>query len=40
MSQRAIGFSALALWLFVPWSLWVDRHRDATITPATPSLTH
>jgi hypothetical protein len=19
--------SALALWLFVPWSYWIDRHR-------------
>jgi hypothetical protein len=40
MSQRAIGFSALGLWLFVPWSWWVDRHRAATIAPATPFLIH
>lgn len=26
-SGRAVGFSALALWLFVPWSYWIDRHR-------------
>lgn len=25
---RAIGLVALALWLFVPWSWWVDRHRE------------
>jgi membrane-bound metal-dependent hydrolase YbcI (DUF457 family) len=26
-SGRAIGWSALGLWLFVPWSYWIDRHR-------------
>lgn len=26
--QRAIGFVTLGLWLFVPWSWWVDRHRE------------
>jgi membrane-bound metal-dependent hydrolase YbcI (DUF457 family) len=26
-SERAVAFSALALWLFVPWGYWVDRHR-------------
>jgi membrane-bound metal-dependent hydrolase YbcI (DUF457 family) len=24
---RAVGMGALALWLFVPWSYWIDRHR-------------
>jgi LexA-binding, inner membrane-associated putative hydrolase len=24
---KAIGYSALLLWLFVPWGYWVDRHR-------------
>lgn len=24
---RTIAYSALALWLFVPWAWWVDRHR-------------
>jgi hypothetical protein len=24
---RAVGLGALGLWLFVPWSYWIDRHR-------------
>jgi LexA-binding, inner membrane-associated putative hydrolase len=24
---RTIAYSALALWLFVPWGYWIDRHR-------------
>jgi hypothetical protein len=32
-SARAIAIAALGLWLFVPWSWWVDRHR----IPARPS---
>jgi membrane-bound metal-dependent hydrolase YbcI (DUF457 family) len=27
-SERAVAWSALLLWLFVPWSWWIDRHRD------------
>jgi LexA-binding, inner membrane-associated putative hydrolase len=27
-SERAIGLMGLGLWLFVPWSYWVDRHRE------------
>jgi hypothetical protein len=23
----ALAYSALALWLFVPWAFWIDRHR-------------
>jgi hypothetical protein len=26
-SQDAIGYSTLSLWLFVPWTAWIDRHR-------------
>lgn len=26
---RTIGISALALWLFVPWAAWIDKHRRA-----------
>jgi hypothetical protein len=26
-SERALAVSALGLWLFVPWSYWIDRHR-------------
>lgn len=24
---RALAFATLGIWLFVPWSYWVDRHR-------------
>ena len=27
-SEHALALSALGLWLFVPWSWWVDRHRE------------
>ena len=33
-SVRALAISALGLWLFVPWSYWIDRHR-ALATGAT-----
>ena len=26
-SERAIGYTALGIWLFVPWGYWIDRHR-------------
>jgi membrane-bound metal-dependent hydrolase YbcI (DUF457 family) len=26
-SERALAWSALAIWLFVPWAWWVDNHR-------------
>lgn len=26
-SERALAWSALAIWLFVPWAWWVDKHR-------------
>jgi hypothetical protein len=26
-NQRALAFSALGIWLFVPWAHWVDTHR-------------
>jgi hypothetical protein len=26
-NARTIGESALALWLFIPWGYWIDRHR-------------
>ena len=25
--QRMLGWGGLALWLFVPWGYWIDRHR-------------
>jgi hypothetical protein len=27
-TARAIGFAGLAQWLFVPWGVWIDRHRE------------
>jgi len=27
-SAKAIGYAALGIWLFVPWSYWIDRHRE------------
>lgn len=27
-SERAVAWSTLLLWLFVPWSWWIDRHRE------------
>ncbi len=26
--SRALAYSALFMWVFVPWGWWVDRHRD------------
>jgi hypothetical protein len=26
-SERVVEWSGLALWLFVPWGYWIDRHR-------------
>jgi membrane-bound metal-dependent hydrolase YbcI (DUF457 family) len=26
-SARAVAFGGLALWLFVPWAAWIERHR-------------
>jgi uncharacterized membrane protein YhaH (DUF805 family) len=31
-SERAIGYTALGIWLFVPWGYWIDRHRDVVPT--------
>lgn len=25
--ERAVAWTGLALWLFVPWGWWIDRHR-------------
>jgi hypothetical protein len=27
-SERALAWTALGIWLFVPWAWWVDKHRD------------
>ena len=29
--ERAVEYSGLALWLFVPWGWWIDRHRAIVI---------
>ena len=28
-NERALAYTALGIWLFVPWSYWIDRHRVA-----------
>jgi hypothetical protein len=30
-SVDAITWSALGLWLFVPWAYWIDRHREPVL---------
>lgn len=30
-SPRAVAFVTLGLWLFVPWSYWIDRHRKPRV---------
>jgi hypothetical protein len=27
-SERALAVASLALWVFVPWGYWIDRHRE------------
>ena len=33
-TARAVAWSALGLWLFVPWGAWIDRHRELIGTSA------
>jgi len=33
-SVRALASMTLGLWLFVPWSWWVDRHREQVLPAA------
>lgn len=33
-SEKALAWTALAIWLFVPWAWWVDRHRMSTAVVA------
>lgn len=40
-SERALAWTALGLWLFVPAAWWIDRHRASIVTdgqPLAPSL--
>jgi membrane-bound metal-dependent hydrolase YbcI (DUF457 family) len=32
MDTRTLAMASLALWLFVPWGYWIDRHRVARPT--------
>jgi hypothetical protein len=32
-NERAVSLSGLALWLFVPWGYWIDRHRAIVGAP-------
>lgn len=31
--ERSLAWGGLALWLFVPWAVWVDRHRTNEARP-------
>lgn len=33
-SERAVEWTGLAMWLFVPWGYWIDRHRVIVRAPA------
>jgi hypothetical protein len=37
-SVPVLAYSALAVWLFVPWGYWIDRHRTAARPGAGPGL--
>ena len=32
-SARALAWSTMAIWLFVPWAWWIDKHRE--LAPST-----
>jgi hypothetical protein len=46
-SVNALAWTALAIWLFVPWAWWLDKHRvlvlptsrqdNAASTPISPA---
>jgi hypothetical protein len=29
--EHSLAIFALGIWLFIPWSHWVDMHRDLTV---------
>jgi membrane-bound metal-dependent hydrolase YbcI (DUF457 family) len=31
--ERTLAIAVLALWLFVPWGYWIDRHREDVPAP-------
>jgi hypothetical protein len=36
--EAAIGIAGNALWLFVIWAYWLDRHRPETVAPHLPPM--
>jgi len=38
-NARVVAWMALAIWLFVPWAAWFDRHRDGRAGVTLPSPT-
>jgi hypothetical protein len=41
-SERALALTTLLIWVFVPWSYWIDKHRytvvrTVTTAPSTPT---
>jgi len=36
-SARALAWSGLLLWLFVPWSWWIDAHRELVVRQGRPT---
>jgi hypothetical protein len=35
-SDRTVAWGALSLWLFVPWSWWIDAHRELAVRQRRP----
>ncbi len=31
-SENAIGYVGLAMWLFVPWAMWIEKNRENIVT--------
>lgn len=29
-SEAMIGYAGLAMWLFIPWAMWIEQHRAST----------
>lgn len=34
-NERALAYTAVGLWLFVPWGYWIDRHREMMSAPTS-----
>ncbi len=35
-SVRAVAWTTLGIWLFVPWAWWIDKHRILILPPSDP----